>query len=305
MKHILIDPSHERRILDLRLLGFRDVQVLGRYTYTHAKTPLTLHDHGEMMEICYLADGQQSYRVGEEEFFLNGGDVLVNYPHELHGTGLQREGRGTLYWMIIKPPGPRSTFLGLSSQEGNQLWKQLNSLPKRHFQIKPEVRKILDKVFLLLDEHHVRQKPPDESNSEDVMIGINVKNYLLRYILDLIEAAGKETPLSVSQEILFVIESIKQNDDQFFSMRELARKVKLSESRFKHRFKAEVGISPADYQLRHKIDRACRLLLEGETIINITYMLGFSSSQYFATVFRRYRGVTPVEYRNSGQSGGS
>ena len=299
MKHILIDPSHERHILDLRLLGFRDVQVLGRYTYTHAKAPLTLHDHGEMMEVCYLADGQQSYYVGEEEFFLNGGDVLVNYPHELHGTGHQREGRGTLYWMIIKPPSSHRSFFGLSSQEGHRLWKLLNSLPKRHFQVKSEVRRTLDMIFSLLEERNVLQKPLSASNAKDALIGMNVRNYLLRCILDLIEAARTETVLSISREIDLAIELIKRNSEQFYSMRALAREVGLSESHFKHRFKAETGVSPADYQLRHKIDCACQMLLEGVVIIDITYNLGFSSSQYFATVFRRYMGVTPAEYRAS------
>ena len=69
MEHILIDPSHERHVLDLRLLGFQDIQVLGRYVYTNTMAPLPLHDHGEMMEICHLADGQQFYRIEEKEFF--------------------------------------------------------------------------------------------------------------------------------------------------------------------------------------------------------------------------------------------
>ena len=297
MKHILIDPSHERQILDLRLLGFRDVQVLGQYTYTSTMAPLPFHDHGDMMEICYLADGQQFYHVENEEFFLNGGDVLVNYPHEQHGTGLQREGRGTMYWLIIKPPSLRHPFLGLSPTESNRLWKLMNPLPRRHFRVKPETRKILDKVFLSLESRMPFEKPLDESNPEDVMVGINVRNYLLRYILDLIEAAKTETIPFVSQEICRAIELIKQSGDQFHSMRKLAREAGLSESRFKHRFKEEVGITPADYQLRHKIDLACQMLLEDETIIGISCTLGFSSSQYFATVFRRYMGITPMEYR--------
>ncbi|MCL2623015.1 MAG: AraC family transcriptional regulator [Planctomycetaceae bacterium] len=323
MSNILINPSQERHILDFRLLGFRDVQVLGRYVYTKAMAPLAIHDHGEMMEICYLADGRQFYRIGDEEYFLNGGDVLVNYPHERHGTGFQREGRGTLYWMIIKPPALRGSFLGLTLRESHWLWTHLNHLPKRHFRVRPETRKILDKVFLLMEGKipvRIRQEESDEkyrtklssgdfnspsSSREDPLLGMNVRNYLLRFLLDLIDAVKTETIPAVSREIRLAIELVKQNAALFYSMRALAREVGLSESRFKHRFKEEVGISPADYQLRHKIDLACQLLRQGETIIDISCHLGFSSSQYFATVFRRYRGVTPAEYRVSGESSGT
>jgi len=294
MKHILIDSSPERHILDLRLLGFSDVQILGRYVYTNAKAPLEFHDHGEMMEICHLIDGQQFYRVEKEEFFLNGGDVLVNYPYERHGTGCRREGRGTLYWMIIKPPGSRSSFLGLPPLESQRLWTMLNPLPRRHFHVKPDAQKILDKVFALLEG-----QTSSAMQLKDVMFAINIKNYLLRYLLDLVEYAKAETIPSVSREIRLAVESIKQSGDQFHPMWVLARSAGLSESHFKHRFKEEIGISPADYQLRHKIDSACQMLQENKTIIDISYTLGFSSSQYFATVFRRYMGISPTEYRNS------
>jgi len=319
MEHILINPSPTRRILDLRLLGFRDVQVLGRYVYTNAMEPLSIHDHGELMEICHLANGRQFYRIEEDEFLLNGGDVLVNYPHERHGTGHQREGRGTLYWMIVKPPGRRGSFLGLSPDESHPLWTLLNPLPKRHFRVRPETRKILDKVFMILEDKihcnmvhgesdaKYRTKVPSKgltcvTETEDILLVMNVRNYLLRYILDLIEAAKTEAISAVSREIRLAVELIKQNETVFHSMSVLAREVGLSESRFKHRFQEEIGISPADFQLRHKIDLACQFLLQSETIIDISYRLGFSSSQYFATVFRRYMGITPAEYRISGKT---
>ena len=321
MSNILINPSHERHILDLRLLGFQDVHVLGRYIYMKTRSPLPVHDHGEMLEICYLADGQQFYRIKDEEFFLNGGDVLINYPYERHGTGFQREGRGTLYWMIIKPPGPQSSFLGLSLEESQLLWKVLNSLPKRHFRVKPETKKILDRIFLLLEDKipfKVQNDESDEkyrmnlisldavplSESKDIVLGMNVKNYLLRFVLNMIEAAKEEPTPQVSKEIHLATELLKTHEDIFYTMKTLAKEVGLSESRFKHRFKEEIGTSPADYQLRRKIDRACQMLLQNETIINISYSLGFSSSQYFATVFRRYMGVSPAEYRASNGASG-
>ncbi|MDR2706098.1 MAG: AraC family ligand binding domain-containing protein, partial [Planctomycetaceae bacterium] len=114
MNEIIVDPSRERQILDFRILGFRDVLILGHYVYRKTHLPLQFHDHGELMEICYLAEGRQFYRVADKDYFLSGGDVLINYPHERHGTGLFREGKGNLYWLILQPPSSQSEFLGMS-----------------------------------------------------------------------------------------------------------------------------------------------------------------------------------------------
>ena len=53
-----------------------------------------------------------------------------------------------------------------------------------------------------------------------------------------------------------------------------------------------------EYGLRLKIEKANHLLNANKrSITDIAYDLGFSSSQYFATVFKRYQSITPGEYR--------
>ena len=72
----------------------------------------------------------------------------------------------------------------------------------------------------------------------------------------------------------------------------------LSLSWFKTRFKEQMGLSPRQFILRTKIEAACRRLLAShESISKIGGDLGFPTSQYFATVFRRMMGVPPKTYR--------
>jgi AraC-like DNA-binding protein len=73
----------------------------------------------------------------------------------------------------------------------------------------------------------------------------------------------------------------------------------LSSSRFYEAFKAVTGTSPKDYLMRRKTDYANKWLAEDPdvTITDVAHTLGFSSSQQFATVFRRYQGTTPTEAR--------
>lgn len=80
---------------------------------------------------------------------------------------------------------------------------------------------------------------------------------------------------------------------------DLAAGSALSPGRFYEVFREATGTTPKDYILSRKIElAAARLALEpGASVTEVAYALGFSSSQYFATVFRRYRGMSPSQAR--------
>jgi len=69
-------------------------------------------------------------------------------------------------------------------------------------------------------------------------------------------------------------------------------------SRFKTKFKREVGFAPAEYISIQKVEASKNLLESSEvSITELAYGLGFSSSNYFASVFKKIMGCTPREYR--------
>ncbi|MBA3847285.1 MAG: helix-turn-helix domain-containing protein [Planctomycetes bacterium] len=71
------------------------------------------------------------------------------------------------------------------------------------------------------------------------------------------------------------------------------------------RFLAEIGETPADWTRQQRIASAKRRLAESDTPITALALdLGFPSSQYFATVFRRYAGLTPREFRRRASTKG-
>jgi AraC-like DNA-binding protein len=81
----------------------------------------------------------------------------------------------------------------------------------------------------------------------------------------------------------------------------LAEDAGLSLSRFKTKFKAQIGIAPHEFILRCKVEAAKKFLLEeNRNVTNTAMELGFSSSQYFATVFKRFTQQTPLEFCTNG-----
>lgn len=89
---------------------------------------------------------------------------------------------------------------------------------------------------------------------------------------------------------------------ELFTIEEVALRVNVSVSNFYRQFVDEMGVTPADYRNRIRIDKAKELLLQDETlsVTRIAHELGFSTSQYLSTVFRKYTGMSPTENRQTG-----
>ncbi len=78
----------------------------------------------------------------------------------------------------------------------------------------------------------------------------------------------------------------------------LAQPVNLSASRLRHLFKAEVGLTPAQYLKRLRMEKA-RQLLE-TTFLSmkvITDQVGIRNLSHFAEDFRKAYGLTPTQHR--------
>src|SRR5690606_37616406 len=97
---------------------------------------------------------------------------------------------------------------------------------------------------------------------------------------------------------------IHDNIYQNLSIELLANLINMSDSHFKSWFKKEFGMPPLDYILRVRIEEAKKLLEQssGESVTAIAFKLNFSSSQYFATVFKKYTGINPANYKQQASS---
>ncbi len=272
----------ERREIDLRQRGIRDVPMLGRYEYRVARDGLPSHAHPQTLEVCYLAKGQQLYRVGARDYVLTGGDVFVTFPNETHSSGETPQEKGVLYWLQLRLSRQQRQLFHYPPAESRALIRQLLHLPHRHFAGDPRMPRLLDDVFVAA------------AGSADALSRVRIQNRLVDFLLTVIVCAGQQPSDHVSPAIARVLRRIDHQLDQSQPLASLARHAGLSLPRFKARFKAEVGIPPAEYVLRRRIDRAKAMLVRPDaTVTRVAFDLGFSSSQYFATVFRRYTGQSP------------
>ncbi|MGH7142941.1 MAG: AraC family transcriptional regulator [Planctomycetota bacterium] len=112
------------------------------------------------------------------------------------------------------------------------------------------------------------------------------------------EVAGQAAAAAPSPAIAEAIAYMRANLAVPLAVGHIARACGYSTSAFKQSFRRETGLSPADYFLRLKIEEAKRRLATSDVAVTeLAIDLGFSSGQYFATVFRRLTTQTPSTYR--------
>ncbi|MGL6343910.1 MAG: helix-turn-helix transcriptional regulator, partial [Waterburya sp.] len=92
---------------------------------------------------------------------------------------------------------------------------------------------------------------------------------------------------------------IQVNLDRDLSLTELAELAQLSSHHFGKLFKQNMGVSPHQYVLKCRIERAKELLINRQiSVVEIGQLVGFYDQSHFTNVFRRYTNLTPRQYRN-------
>jgi len=83
------------------------------------------------------------------------------------------------------------------------------------------------------------------------------------------------------------------------SLEDLASVAGVSRFHFHRQFKKSLGVTPHDYILRARIERAKGLLLESDlTVGEVSGAVGFVDQSHFSHTFRRLTAMTPRNFRN-------
>lgn len=273
--------------LDLQAEGLSESYCkLGRYDYSHARPHLKQHTHTNAFEICYLAKGRQVYQIGGRDYILGGNDVFVSFPDEPHGTGKWPEEKGVLYWLILGVAPKNKPVLTCPQQEIKPLLDRLSNISNRCFATSEKIHRLFDSIF------HACLKMPRP------LARLAVASRIIELLLTVTEYAYKDNRRNQVGDLNTILDYIEEHPDMPACVATLAARMNLSESWFKAKFRKQVGMPPAEYILRRKVEKAKTLLGQKNlSVTDVAFRLGFSSSGYFATVFKRYTGMRPSDYR--------
>lgn len=97
-----------------------------------------------------------------------------------------------------------------------------------------------------------------------------------------------------------VMDYIDAHLDEPITLADLGAAAKLTRMHFAAQFRATTGLRPHEYLLRQRIERAKTLLLDDDlAIVEVALAVGFQTQAHFTTIFGRFVGETPYQWRRA------
>ncbi len=237
--------------------------------------------HGRILQefqINYITNGCGSMETRDGKYDIEPGSLLLIFPGIWHRYRPKPETGWTEHYIGFRGDFTKNIYTHpvLSPQK-----------PVLKIGFQELVLAEFNEIFNLIAE----EKP----GFQQVCAGKVV--YLLAKIISTLrnsEFAGKEVEQTIRRACLTMRDNLNDN----LNMEELARELNIGYSYFRQMFRKYTGISPAQYHLNLRIQKAKELLMAGnKSIKEIAFELGFESNQYFSRVFAAKCGLSPAKYR--------
>lgn len=105
--------------------------------------------------------------------------------------------------------------------------------------------------------------------------------------------------LERTRQIKQALQMIRSDYSQPLTLQDLSAEANMSPKHFCRVFREFTGHTPIDYLNRYRIDRAAeQIYATTESVTEIALHCGFNDPGYFSRTFRRYRGISPLQFRS-------
>lgn len=262
--------------------GMVEIRPGDPYPYQADRHPpqyTKLWDSGRVLneyQFLYLAKGEGVYRTEGEEHPLREGNLLILVPGVWHWYRPRPETGWTEYWVGFDGDYPQklaeSGFLG-------------PGLRLLEVGIQED---IISHFGQIIDG--VANERPGYQQYVSALVPLIYAEACMHALAPCLEAKGK---------LLFerIRAIFAENLYGTLDMESLAADLGLNYSNFREEFKVYTGLSPYQYFLQMKINRAKELLLDGRhSVKEISYTLSFENPYYFSRLFKKKTGVTPSSW---------
>ena len=250
------------------------------------------HDFWEMV---YVESGTITILIGDTPYILATGEVLFIPPNEYHSTHITH-GMVKVYRISFQSSSRSMNFFNH--------YKASLSPSSKHWAMQ-----LFEEGNKSLIPHKDKNGYKTVAPAPNAPIGGQqmYKIYLEGLLINILREEAALTPdLFASKSDFYLVlcerimEYLKENVYSDVSLNDLCQIFGYSNTLLCTRFKEHAGVSIMHYFNTLKINEACRLIRETDySFAHISNMLSFNNPYYFSKVFKRMKGITPMEYKKA------
>jgi len=258
----------------------------------------------EGIEICLLESGQLAFELpagieGEsEKYQLKPNDLTITRPWLQHRLGDPNIGLCKLHWLIldvnVRYPHqnwqwPKWIILNKKDLQALTTILRQNEIPV--WKGNDELKSCFDKIG----------KTIKEGGNFDSRLKIEINN-LLMLLLDLFKKGKIELNESLTESkrtVELFLKELEYRYSEPWTLVDMAEYCNLGKTQFSRYCQEISNCTPTTFLNNMRLHIASKMLIENHdsSITDIAFDVGFSSNQYFTTVFKSFYKKTPLRFR--------
>lgn len=244
------------------------------------------------LELVYVRNGSAAWDYGGRVVRVESGQISFTWPWQWHGAANHVVPASEIFWLILPleprrggKPRPRlHRSLGLMRGEAAGIVKILEGQREQVIPVSPLVGRIFPRVV-------------ESLRGSGNRLTFASRAHILAMLAELRLCAGSapvNSPVSAKSAVRNFLQQLRNRLDENWTLEEMASACRMGRTHFGRWMKEMTGDSPVQYLNRQRVARARELLAAGRmSPTEAAFACGFQSSQYFATVFRMYTGLSP------------
>lgn len=270
------------------------VKSIERFHDTSWHMEPNIHDYFEMV---YIKKGHAVFEIAGSFVEIGPNNIIIIKPRQFHKFEVKSQAGCEFIVLNFGFENKfDNQFSGVSLEDflnfvNKKEWGAFICLKVSH---KNEIINLLNRIL---------------KERENPEIGSEFLNYLL--VLELFvlisralkmewENSIKNKSPKLKELIQASVNYINNNYERDISLTDISKYVFLSPSYFARAFKEEMGVSPINYLLTVRVERAQELLRDTDSkISDIALSVGFSNQQRLNDIFKKYTKKTPLQYRKN------
>lgn len=244
----------------------------------------TLQKHlGDICEIHQAENGREALKIYEEKKIQ-----IAILDIEMPGiNGIQTAEK-------IRETDPYCSIIFLTAFDEFNYAKKAITVRALDYLLKPyqeeELLSVLEEAIRLADKRRDEREIQGLADAEKTMD--------IPPVVEEEEDVGESGYGRISKVSEIIRDYIREHYMNDISMQDVARMMNYSEAYFCKLFKQCFSCNFTAYLTQFRMEEAKKLLAEPTVNVkNIGEAVGYSDSNYFAKVFKRYTGSSPTEYR--------